>query len=422
MSLFFKECKKVIFSLTFLIYTAVTLAMYLSQYDSERKPLENPLPGQESYGTAAKEVPEILMPAAAEGLINEYVSGSFTAYPVGFYKSVRLTEKKSKRMEEIIYEISGITGDELAALSGETTGGLIMTVDKNGNLTHITHRSAIPEISIAEGMTYEHFRELMREADKLIGGGSYYSDDYIIGHFSRIQRTYEEALAEYEAAVNEEKISPAYARLFCDYMCIDLGVLPVFAAAALAAADKRSGMCELIGSRRISSARLVITRYLALVTVMLIPVVFAAVHAAIGVEMLYPDQETAPLAFAKYSAVWLVPNILTAAAAGMLLTELLSPLAAVFAQSAWWFASVFSSAGGLTGSIGRFTLVPRHNSLYGGDIFRSTLPQFTFNRIFYTLLSAVLVIITVIICDAKRRGGFNVSFANYKDRKGQSAV
>lgn len=38
----------------------------------------------------------------------------------------------------------------------------------------------------------------MRKADKIIGGGSKYSDDNIVGNFSRIPKTYEDALAEYE--------------------------------------------------------------------------------------------------------------------------------------------------------------------------------------------------------------------------------
>ena len=417
MTLFFKECKKVIFSMTFLIYTVVTFAMYFTQYDSDRSPLQKPSPGQESYGMTAKEVPEILMPAAARGLMSEYISGSYTAYPVGFYKSVRLSEKKKERMAEIILEITGLTGDALENYSNELDDSVNYIVDSNGNLTMVQQRIDTPEINIPENMTYEHFRDLMREADTLIGGGSKYSDQYIIGNFSLVPKTYEDALAEYEDVFYKEKISPAYARLFCDYMCIDLAVLPVFAAAALTDKDKRSQMCELINSRRISSAKLVITRYLALVTVMLIPVAIAVIHAAVGVEQMYPGYETDPLAFAKYSAIWLIPNILLAAAVGMLLTEAISPLIAVFAQAAWWFSDIFASAGALTGSIGSFTLVPRHNSLYGSQVFQSTLRQFTFNRVFYTLLSIVLTVIIAMVYEIKRRGGLNGFFAAAKDHK-----
>ena len=92
--LFFKECKKVIFSLSFVIYCIVVLAFYFSQFQSDsRTPLEKPVPGRDNYGMIEKEIPEILMPAAIDSLVGEYLSDSFTAYPYGFYKSVRLKER-----------------------------------------------------------------------------------------------------------------------------------------------------------------------------------------------------------------------------------------------------------------------------------------------------------------------------------------
>ncbi|MCM1577940.1 MAG: ABC transporter permease [Ruminococcus sp.] len=417
MTLFFKECKKVIFSLTFLIYAAVSLFMYQSQYNSDRQPLQKPLPDLESYGIIPCEIPEILMPNAAESLAGEYVTGSYIAYPVGFYKNVRLSEKKKERMGEIIFEITGLTEEELEKYADRVSDGIELAVDSSGNMKVVQKQGDISEITIREEITYERFRELMREADKLIGGGSKYSDDYIVGNFSNVPQTYENALAEYEYMFSEEKISPAYARLFCDYMGITLSILPVFAAAALCDKDKRSNMCGLINSRRISSARLIMTRYMALVTSMLIPAALMTADAAFGVARMYPDSPTDTAAFFKLAAVWIIPCILISTAVGMLLTEAVSPLLAVFAQSAWWFADVMASAGGLTGNIGRFTLVPRHNNLYKAAVFRGELDRFLFNRAFYTGLSVVLVILTAMIYEIKRKGGYNGLFIGIKARK-----
>lgn len=423
MRLFFKECKKIIFSMTFLLYAAVVLAFYFTQYNNDREPISKPREGMEDYGTVAKEVPEILMPNAIEGLVNEYLSGSFTAYPIGFYKNVKLSEKKKTEMCEIIYELSGITKEQLEDFADyEQGGGYTAVPDGNGGYSMVLNEPVLPEVNIPESLTYERFRELMRQADKIIGGGSKYSDDYIIGDFSRVPKTYEDALAEYEKIFTEEKITPAYARLFCDYAGIDLAIMPVFAAAALAAKDKRSRMEQLVYSRKISSARLVLTRFAALVAVMAVPVIFTVIHAQIGVAELYKGYELDNFAFAKYSAMWLLPNLLTATAVGMLLTEMFSPLIAVFVQGAWWFGSIFASSGGLTGNITSFVLVPRHNSLFGAEVFQSTLKQFTFNRIFYTVLSVVLIIVTVIIYEIKRRGGLNVSFGNGKNSTDKSAA
>lgn len=423
MRLFFKECKKIIFSMTFLLYAAVVLAFYFTQYNNDREPISKPREGMEDYGTVAKEVPEILMLNAIEGLVNEYLSGSFTAYPIGFYKNVKLSEKKKTEMCEIIYELSGITKEQLEDFADyEQGGGYTAVPDGNGGYSMVLNEPVLPEVNIPESLTYERFRELMRQADKIIGGGSKYSDDYIIGDFSRVPKTYEDALAEYEKIFTEEKITPAYARLFCDYAGIDLAIMPVFAAAALAAKDKKSRMEQLVYSRKISSARLVLTRFAALVAVMAVPVIFTVIHAQIGVAELYKGYELDNFAFAKYSAMWLLPNLLTATAVGMLLTEMFSPLIAVFVQGAWWFGSIFASSGGLTGNITSFVFVPRHNSLFGADVFQSTLKQFTFNRIFYTVLSVVLIIVTVIIYEIKRRGGLNVSFGNGKNSTDKSAA
>ena len=40
--------------------------------------------------------------------------------------------------------------------------------------------------------------------------------------------TYEQALLEYDNILYKDKVSGAYARLFCDYIGIILGLLPVF--------------------------------------------------------------------------------------------------------------------------------------------------------------------------------------------------
>ena len=111
--------------------------------------------------------------------------------------------------------------------------------------------------------------------------------------------------------------------------------------------------------------------------------------------------------------------MLLSAALGMLLTELLSPLAAVFVQGAWWFGSIFASSGALTGNITSFVLVPRHNSLYGADVFAETLRQFTFNRIFYTVLSFVLIAAAAVLYEIKRGGGLS---GNTKNNKNKSAA
>lgn len=417
MMLFFKECKKVLFSLTFLIYCIAVIAMYFTQFHNDcKEPILAPLQGQESYGMVAKEIPDILMPAATESLVSGYLSGSYTAYPIGFYKNVHLNEKKKQKMAEIITEISGISKEELDNFTNYEEGGFY--IDDNGEMAQL--ESNLPEINIPQNLTYEHFRELMREADDIIGGGSEYSDENIVGNFSLVPKTYEDALTEYNKFLNEDKITGAYARLFCDYMGIVLAILPVFAAVSIAALDKKSHMEQLAYSRKISSVKLIFTRYFALVTLLLIPVAITALIANFKVCGMYPDNSTDIFAIFKYSAVWLIPNIMTAAAVGLLLTELTSSLLAIFIQGIWWFTSIFTAKDGLTGCIGKFTLVVRHNSLYELDTFMNNFNNFLYNRIFYTVISIIAIAFTAFIYEQKRRGIFNGYSFRFKILKHKS--
>ncbi len=421
MKLFLKEFKKIIFSFTYLLYVCVVFVMYFSQFAGDMNYISPPQKNLESYGYTAKEIPEILMPAAVQGLVDGYASGSFTAYPLGFYKEVRLTEKKKNALAEIITKLSGLTKEQLDALEYDDTDGYEPVPDGNGGFILVEKEQSLnkPEIKIPNDLTYEEFRELMRQADKIIGGGSNFSDDYIVGNFSLVPKTYEEALAEYNEVIYEEKITPAYARLFCDYSGIDLAIMPVFAAAAFADKDRKSRISEFIYSRKISSAKLVMTRFSALVCTMILPVILTVIHAEYTVCKMYDGFSLDVFAIPKYALLWLVPTMLTAISVGMLFTELFSPLAAVFVQGVWWFADIFASSGSLHGNIKSFTLVPRHNSLYYSDAFFSRIKIFTFNRVFFTLLSAVLVIFTIFVYEAKREGHLN-GLKNFTHNKNKS--
>lgn len=415
--LFLKESRKVLFSFTFLLYCIALFAIYFTQYHSDLKDkLNPPLPNQDYYGTISKEIPEILMPSAVESLVMEYLNDNFVAYPIGFYKNVHLNEKKSAKMAKIIEEVSGIKKDELDNFTDFNEGGY--SIDENGEATYI--EPSIPDINIPATLTYERFRELMREADDIIGGGSKYSDDNIVGNFSLVPKTYEDALEEYNQVFSEDKIIGAYSRLYCDYIGIIISILPVFMAVSLAEKDKKSRMESLIYSRSISSAKLVFTRYISLVFCAIIPVIITSVLAMIKVNSLYPDNDINNMILLKYTIIWLVPNIMISLSVGMLITELASGLLAIFIQGAWWCTSIFISGGNLTGEIGKFTLVARHNSLYGLQLFKDTYNDFIFNRIFFAVISVMAIALTVFIYEKKRRGVFNAGTIFNKNLKRKS--
>lgn len=404
-TLFFKECKKTICSLTFIIYVAAVLAMYVTQFESDAldAPAEAPRPGSDSYGSIPLETPEILMPAAVESLISEYLAGSYTTYPLLTYKEVKLKESETAQIADIIMELTDITREELDSFTEYEPGGYMGEADEEGNTMIVYRDPVLPEYDLSDDISYERFKELMTQADKIIGRGSKYGEKFLVNNFSRRPLTYEGALADYEQLMDEKNIAEGYMRLYCDYMGIILGIVPVFVCVGLWQMDKRSRMEQLIYSRKISSARLLITRYLALVCCMAAPVVLTALHAMIGMQQLYPEKN---IYFAKavvLAIVWLLPSIMIVTGAGALIAELFSPFLSIFLQGAWWMFALTSEEA-LTGDIPIYALIVRHNNLGKAMFFEDQYENFVWNRTGYFVLSVIVVGLTVLLYEKVRKG------------------
>lgn len=397
MMLFFKECKKVVRSLTFWIYCVIVAFFFVSQYFSDCS--EPAGPPYEGYRIV--EDHELIMTEAAEDLANSYLSNMYICYPFGFYKSVTLNEKKKKVIEKALTEITGLSADDLKALGD--TAEVYYAYDG----LHEYKELSVNSIPLNSSLTYERFTEIMGKVDKTLGGGSDFRPDDLVFHFSLVQMTKEEAEQEYDAFISEDRVTVALARLFCDYSGIDLAILPVFAAAALTAADRRRRMNDLVYSRSISSARLVFTRYSALVVTMLVPVLLTMVAAFIQALRNYDAGSMDMGALFTIPLFWLLPNNMEATAVGMLLTEVFSAGTAILVQFVCWFLSVLTGSAMLSGRIRKFTLVCRHNSLFDREAFMLCRDDFIFNRIFYMILSLVMVILAVIVYELKRGGRFN---------------
>lgn len=417
--LFLKECKKVICSLTFVVYAVTVVIMYVTQFtDVLEEPVLPPQQGLDYYGFMAKEVPEILMPAAAEGLVSEYLSNSYVAYPFGIYKQVKLGESDKAKMADIIEELTGISPKELNEFEQYDAGGYSQVMDENGNPTMVYREAVLPEIHFPTDMSYGYFKELMARADKIIGGGSKYSEKYIVSNFSQIPMSYEDALAEYEELMQDSDIAEGYIRLYCDYLGIILAIMPVFVCVSLWQMDKKAQAEQLIYSRKISTVKLVGTRYLALVVSLALPVLITFLHALAGICTLYPDKDIALGGAIGLAALWLLPGILIVVSVGTLISELLSPLLAIFVQGVWWYMTLEMNQ--LTGSITKWTLILRHNALGEGWLWASEYGNFVWNRTAYLILSVVAVGITMFVYEKKRKGVYYAQRALWKHRNRKS--
>ena len=181
----------------------------------------------------------------------------------------------------------------------------------------------------------------MQVAD-ILGPGSDYTEDRLWSNVM-IPVDYEGAVENYRALTEQDRLTGGYARLFCDYMGIILGILPVFVTATRMLRDKRAQMQELIYSRGASSAVVMETRYAALVFMHMIPVLILSLLPTVscitaGIEGVQLDY----LAWLKYDLGWLLPMVMIVVAVGMLCTELTETALAVLVQAVWWFMSVMT--------------------------------------------------------------------------------
>lgn len=421
MSLFFKECKRVVCSLPYLLFVGVLLFFLNSQITD--RPLLAPTPGQQNYGLKTVEEPTVIMPRAVQSLWEGYQENHFTTYPIGFVKTVKLSEQKRQEMATILSTLTGKPLSELpkGSVSSEIEVGGESLSGENGSYTvQQGPGEASSTVTVDPSLSYTDFLELMRKADKLLGGGSDYGDTYRTIRFGSVPLSYEEALAEYEATLRADGVTGAYARRFSDYAGIMLGLLPVFIATACWLKDRREGICAQLYCRRIGSARLVLTRFFAQVAAMLLPLMcFAGIDAARSI-VSNPGLPSAPLLYLPYIFGWLLPTLLTATAVGTLLTILTDTPVAVLVQGLWWFIDIFSGMAGMGYDL---QLMPRHNALGKTTYFTQHLGSLVANRLFYLVLALLLLSLSIYIYHQKRKGhfhGFQTFAADRRHRKNRA--
>lgn len=411
-----KECRQTAKSLIYWIIVAIMILDFATQLGSQEV-MKKPEPGQESYGIHLSKDEDVIMRTTLGSLVEEYNYGSYATYPIGFYKNVTLDDEDTKKIEQIIEKATGFSSDQIENTISAWYDSRNEQM-QNGQMMEPTGLEVLP----VNGLTYEKFEKLMDEADHILGGGSSYGKGSRLGNAYQ-QMTYEEALDEYNTLIDKDKLTGGYARLFSDYMVIVLGILPVFLAATRSLRDRRAQMQGLIYTRKGTSTAIIASRYLSMIVMLLIPVFFLSLIPFTEC-MKYAQAagiQTDILAFAKYIVGWLLPTIMTAAAVGMLFTELTETALAVLLQGAWWFVDVF--AGGtvkIHGGMYGWNLMPRHNSELNYQAYVDGFSQLVSNRILYVSISIIMIALTVVIYEQKRKGRLDIRGKILAGRKSKS--
>lgn len=436
--MFLKEMKKTVCSVVYLLFLALMIYNWYENfygvtekeirkaYESDSSVystvtggaiLAEPDPETGSYGTKSEENPEKIMCGGTDKLIIEYLNNSYATYPVSYYKEVILDEEEQEKILEIIQEITGLNEEQISNLPDDYFPRV------NGNIIHM-ESGAETEMDIAADIgeadvtaeakdytkhfisqvTYDRFKELMAEASDIIGPGSNYTRDNLLLYYGQVEMDYEEAVDEYHTTIYDDKVTIAFARLFCDYLSRTLGLYPVFLAVAMWMRDRRCRMQELINVKAIGTAKLIIVRYLALLAAVLIPVFLLSLESLVPLVEFSVETgiEIDLFAFAKYILWWLLPTSMIVLALGMFLTILTRTPVAVIVQLVWWFMD--SSFTELSGDTGLFTLMIRHNLLNGSELIRQDLGIIWMNRGIMAGVAVLLVLLSIVIYDMKRGG------------------
>lgn len=409
-TLFFKECRQILKSLTYYILVVGLVFFYGSQMGTITQ-FQKPAKGEEgSYGFKPSEDKQKVMEETLAILATEYEENVYVTYPVGFYKSVVLKEEKKEQIQKILEDCTGLSeGYGTQIEPGEVTesaGGMV-----------VSYETPDGRLKPREDLTYEEFLKQMEKADEILGGGSSYAPEQV-GDNAHDPLTYEEALASYEASLYEDKVSRGYARLFCDYMGLMLAILPVFLAVARSLRDKRAQADQVIYVRQASSTAIMMSRYLAAVVMISIPVLLISIMpltqciyygSVLGVSVDI-------FAFVKYFCGWLLPSIAVTTAMGFFMTELTNGPMAILVQGIWWLLSIFMSAMNLVGAVG-WNLIPRFNSETGTAIWQEGFSQMVKNRVFYMILAILLAAGATGIYHLKRRGVLGNGRKIFSNRK-----
>lgn len=438
--LYLKELKKICFSMVYVLFLALLFfGWYKNFYGVTAKEiaasegngtsviseitggsiLRKPKKEDGSYGGKSKEVPDKIMLGGTDMLIIEYRKNSYATYPFNYYKEVVLNKEEQKQILDILCEITGLTEEQLQNLPDDYFPAV------NGNIVHpgsyqkdesgnFVVKAGTDENEKPEGddktkrfisqVSYNRFKELMKEAEAVIGKGSNYSMKMLLTYYGQVEMNYEETLEEYKKTIYEDKVSSAFARLFCDYLTRSLGLYPVFLAVLFWMRDRKNRMNELIDCKQVSTRKLIVIRYLAMLTAIMLPVILLSFESL--VPLIQFSMETGisidVFAFLKYILWWLLPTGMIVTALGMFLTVFTSTLVAIIVQVVWWF--IDSGVTALSGDTGFFTLMIRHNTLNGLEVIQKDLKVICFNRGLMTVLALILVALTCRIYEHKRKG------------------
>lgn len=414
MILFFKECRETARSMVYYIFVIVFVLFMVSQLMDMTmlNEIKEPQPEQGYYGVKISNDEAAIMERTITNLMEETYRNLYPTYPFMFYKQVILDDKELQQMIDIIERAAG---KSFETLEEEYNKYFAEYLSDNWDYEKMMESQLRYAVGLREDYTYKDFEADMEKVCQIIGrGSSYEKKKYESG--VEVEMSYEEAVEEYEAVCSQDKITGAFARLFCDYGGIILALLPIFLGVTRCLRDKRAKAADVIYARDCSSAKLIAVRYAANLVLAFLPVLAVAciyqlpVFFRAGTLGVTPDY----FAFLWYCIVWLLPEVMVVLAVSFFITELTEGILSIFIQVVWAFFSLVS-AETLSGNFG-FQLIARWNKLGSTAEFFKQRQELFINRGFYAIVSVLFLFLAILAYEKKRQRGVTFFGKIFKNR------
>ncbi|MFW6265085.1 MAG: ABC transporter permease [Bacillota bacterium] len=240
-------------------------------------------------------------------------------------------------------------------------------------------------------ISYQEFNKMANQVDELLGGNTIYNEENRKRYLSR-ELNYEEAKAIFDRKVNEAGLTNAYGRLFADYLGISAGFFPVFLAAFLLLKDRKNKMIELVQVRKVRPFTYITAKFTAITALVFL------FYLLLSLQPTYAFYRIAAanawdfhfFGFIKYVVYWILPTLMFTIAIGMTIAEIANRgVVAILVQIFIWFNSISV----LSGDYSLSKHIIRFNSSSSYDLYLKSISAIRTNRIFYIVLSILILFI-----------------------------
>lgn len=450
MRLFWMECKKVLKSVSFWLYVLVLIFICVKDYDETVKSemgskddktsvfyiSANGVYDGDKDVISKEEEQKNMMSGATERLLSCYRENHYEYYPFGYVKEKKLSEEEQSKILSYLMELTGLPKESVKGMAENKDGE---DISISGNGAYILEPGKGKENSagqfVAEPddwryvenkasydiqVSFARFREIMDDVSNMIGKDSYFSWSMLtLYYYGNDMQDTPVTKQQHQEFYEKDHVTGAFARYYCDSISLVILFVPAFVIMELMLKDKRHKMREFIHSHKVASGKIVCFRYVATLCMVMLPVLVLPLKSLITLAS-YCDRlgvKADLFAFMKYTFAWILPTVMLVMAISLLVTTLTENYCAVLVSGFIWLIGRPSVGKIIGGNYDFFDLIIRHNTLKGYGRMLENIGMLIINRVVISIIAIILIIISTVIFDIKRKGanifGGQKFFRNY---------